>query len=548
VFLATAVIIAVVGCRDLLERQSVAIFTPSGNGNDASDIDIALPVASTPSRLTQIRTELEGFYWDSGRLMFVRQGIKHHVTACRPCGPQHTFCPGHSDVDIDVLPAATLIDASKYREGPPFSCDMTPNVFPNYSLWHRQPLDVLVDQSEPMRLNVLMTGVGRDLTGGPLSIMRFMNSVLKHTQFEVRWINVDGEGLTGAELKEHLKKYGSVNAFRDRAEFVHGALRAHRPPIRANPRDMFMATLYYTALIARATTASNRGLVNKNFVYFIQDFEPIFFRHDSDYVEALETYRYPHFAIYSTWFLQDYFKDNNLGMYGRMDVQRRGLTHTDVSFASEPAIKPWAALNATQMEDKNRERKVIVYARKHSDRNAFKLTIDALSLAICHGDFDEGNWAFIGVGGLVDERVPLGQHCGADVSMMIRQNIPESEYQRLVQSGDVGLSLMMSPHPSLPPFDFAAAGLITVTNSFETKTAAKLKRVSGNFVVAEPHLHSIASALGQAVKLSQNVQMRQRYATLNWETSWYGDRCYGRKLMRLLASWFMEPEPLWSIE
>ena len=29
---------------------------------------------------------------------------------------------------------------------------------------------------------------------------------------------------------------------------------------------------------------------------------------------------------------------------------------------------------------------------------------------------------------------------------------------------------MISPHHSLPPFDFAAAGLISAKNSYETKT------------------------------------------------------------------------------
>lgn len=490
--------------------------------------------------------QIHGFYWDKGRLVFIKNGLKHHVSACRPCGPHHTFCPGQSDDDSDLIPADKLSDKTRFPEGPAFTCDMAASMFPNYSMWHRQPIKLVVDQKEPVRLNVLITGVGRDLTGGPLSIMRFMNSVLNHTQIEVRWINVDGEGLTGAELREHLKKYGSVDMFRDRAAFVHGALRANQPAVRVNPRDMFMATLYYTALISRATVTSYPDLLNKNFLYFIQDFEPIFFRHDSDYVEALETYRYPHFAIYSTWFLQDYFRDRKIGLYGHLDTSKRGLAYADVSFASEPAIKPWAPLNTSALMDEKRQKKVIIYARKHSDRNAFKLTVDALSTAICNGDFDNG-WEFIGVGGLVDERVPLGQQCNAGIDMMIRQNIPEREYQRLVQSGDVGLSLMMSPHPSLPPFDFAAAGLITVTNSFETKTAAKLRRVSGNFVVAEPYLSSIASALGHAARLSKNVRMRKRSASLNWETSWYGERCYGQRLMYQLETWFEQTEPLWRL-
>lgn len=39
---------------------------------------------------------------------------------------------------------------------------------------------------EPIRLEVLMTGVGTDLAGGPLSIMHLMIGVLRRTDIEVR--------------------------------------------------------------------------------------------------------------------------------------------------------------------------------------------------------------------------------------------------------------------------------------------------------------------------------------------------------------------------
>ena len=47
----------------------------------------------------------------------------------------------------------------------------------------------------------------------------------------------------------------------------------------------------------------------------------------------------------------------------------------------------------------------------------------------------------------------------------------QSAYADLLRQHDVGLSLMYTPHPSLVPIEMASAGMLTVTNSFENKTA-----------------------------------------------------------------------------
>ena len=52
----------------------------------------------------------------------------------------------------------------------------------------------------------------------------------------------------------------------------------------------------------------------------------------------------------------------------------------------------------------------------------------------------------------------------------------------LLRDHDVGLALMYTPHPSLVPIEMASAGMLTVTNTFENKTAEALARDLG-----EPH-------------------------------------------------------------
>lgn len=158
------------------------------------------------------------------------------------------------------------------------------------------------------------------------------------------------------------------------------------------------------------------------------------------------------------------------GSYGYLDEARRGLTVENVTCTSEPAIKQWAPIDVSLLCDRMRVRNVMVYATRQADRIAYHLTIDALSVAICMGVFDHDKWEFIGLGATSDAAEWLGTTCNRRERMQIVRNIPEPEYAKLVQSEDFGRSLMVSAHTSLPPLDFAAADLVTVTNSFETIT------------------------------------------------------------------------------
>ena len=152
-------------------------------------------------------------------------------------------------------------------------------------------------------LCVCVCGLGG---GAPPRLPPSPNSMLKYTDVGVRLILIDGGGLEAAEFREHARKYPALELLREKGLYVFDA---YNPgvSIAVHPGDLFMATLYYTAFTCDATIRRHPALRNRNFVYFIQDFEPIFFPHSAGYVTALETYRYPHFGIYSTPFLQRWY-------------------------------------------------------------------------------------------------------------------------------------------------------------------------------------------------------------------------------------------------
>jgi hypothetical protein len=66
----------------------------------------------------------------------------------------------------------------------------------------------------------------------------------------------------------------------------------------------------------------------------------------------------------------------------------------------------------------------------------------------------------------------------------------------------------------------AAAGLLTVTNSFENKTPEALAAISGNLIAAEPSIDSIADALCDAADAADDIERRLRGSDVDWSRDW----------------------------
>jgi WsaF, C-terminal domain len=66
----------------------------------------------------------------------------------------------------------------------------------------------------------------------------------------------------------------------------------------------------------------------------------------------------------------------------------------------------------------------------------------------------------------------------------------------------------------------ASAGLLTVTNTFENKTAEALAAISPNLIAAEPSVEAIADALGAATAAAGDVERRVRGSAVDWSRDW----------------------------
>jgi hypothetical protein len=79
---------------------------------------------------------------------------------------------------------------------------------------------------------------------------------------------------------------------------------------------------------------------------------------------------------------------------------------------------------------------------------------------------------------------------------------------------------MFSPHPGLVPFEMAATGLLTVTNTYANKTADRLRAISPNLIAVDPTAAAIVAGLRQAVAGVGDYAARARGARVGWSTNW----------------------------
>jgi hypothetical protein len=100
---------------------------------------------------------------------------------------------------------------------------------------------------------------------------------------------------------------------------------------------------------------------------------------------------------------------------------------------------------------------------------------------------------------------------------------------------DVGLALMYTPHPSLVPIEMARAGLLTVTNTFENKTAEALQDISGNLIAVPVSVDGLAQALATAAARVDDVDRRLAGTAVNWSRDW--DQSFDEGLLDRISSY-----------
>jgi GT2 family glycosyltransferase len=365
------------------------------------------------------------------------------------------------------------------------------------------PLEIAVGDGAP-RVNLLIPTIDLDhFFGGYIGKFNLADRLARRGA-RVRMVTVDPVPPLPRDWQGRIQAYQGLESVFDRVEVAFGR---ESPRLDLGRDDTVIATTWWTAHMAHRAA---RELGRERFLYLIQEYEPFTFPMGSWAALAEQSYRFPHTALFSTELLREYFRRHGLGVYA--------VPHGDDRSASfQNAITDVDPPRAEDLQARS-PRRLLFYARpeEHAARNLFELGILALRRALASGALR--GWELRGIGTTAfGGRIPLGT--GAAIELLPRA--AQRGYGALLREHDVGMALMHTPHPSLVPVEMASAGLVTVTSTFEHKTAAALAEISPNLLGADPTVEAVASALAEAAERARDPGARMQGALgTRWSRSW----------------------------
>jgi hypothetical protein len=107
---------------------------------------------------------------------------------------------------------------------------------------------------------------------------------------------------------------------------------------------------------------------------------------------------------------------------------------------------------------------ILVYGRPSVSRNCFELLREGLRIWQARDPRRNGEYEIVFAGEEFDTKLIAGLINARNAGKMSLE-----EYADHLRRAAVGISLMVSPHPSYPPLEMASAGLVTITNAYEGK-------------------------------------------------------------------------------
>jgi hypothetical protein len=369
-----------------------------------------------------------------------------------------------------------------------------------------RPLSLTVDPGAEPTVNLLIPFVDlQHLFGGYIAMFNLARRLAERGN-RVRIVSLEApeEPLPG-DWREQLGRYEGLEQLADLVEF--SSAHDREPPLRVSPKDSFVAMSCWAAHVAHAATQEVGG---ERFIFAVQEYEPFFHPMGSLAALTRSAYGLPHVALFSSETLRDYFRANRIGVYagGEDAGERLSLSFENALTSIEPPSAEEMAATPPRL---------LFYARpeRHAARNMYELGHLALSKLVAEGGLPK-DWELYGIGSLESGSIELGH--GRGLRLIARQS--QDEYAKVLRSCSAGLSLMLTPHPSLPPLEMASAGMLTVTNSFETKTAEKLGALSPNLIAAAPTIDGVTDGLRRAVAGVGDYEARIRGADVAWARNW----------------------------
>ncbi len=320
------------------------------------------------------------------------------------------------------------------------------------------PINVTSSKYNFRRINLLVPSVYvSDVFGGIHTALFFLKEFeryLRDTDVRFRIIVTDSSYSPKSNIIEEVSNYRLVSLNEDSDAKYQLCFAGDRmgKQLHITPNDVFIATAWWTAYLAKQIVKMQYMLFQKYkpLIYLIQDYEPGFYNWSSRYVLAESTYKndIPIIAVVNSKELSDFLEKKGYMFYRK--------------FFFKPKLNIHLKKYIDRVNHSARKNRILIYGRPSVARNAFELIIDALKL-FCYEEISK-HFDFISLGEKHEDiMLPNGQ------VLVSKGKVSLEEYAKYLLESKIGISLMISPHPSYPPIEMACFGLHVITNKFECK-------------------------------------------------------------------------------
>lgn len=236
-------------------------------------------------------------------------------------------------------------------------------------------------------------------------------------------------------------------------------------------------------------------------IFFIQEYEPEFHANTDMRSFNESAFLLPHDAVYNSRKLIEFFQKKT-AVFDRAGPDYR---YSAIENHLAPMIltrEQFVSLNSKRLT-----RRFIMYGRPegHAARNHFAMLVYALRLAVRQGIFSGQEWEFFAMGSLSKiADIDLG----GDAKLTMMPKLPKAQYEEFLQTGDVGCSVITTPHPGIVHFQMAAYGLPTVTNRTELRDTAWLAAQNRNLVPVDMEPEAIVAGFRVAIARASDLGAR----------------------------------------
>ena len=322
------------------------------------------------------------------------------------------------------------------------------------------PITVKKSRFDFRRINLVVPSINEEhFFGGVSTALTLLDEIIKKTNNNTKSRLILTDAIPDKKDMEKIFNYKLVSFDQD-TDVDHQMLPVrdkYQKNIFITKNDRFIATAWWTAYITQNILRNQAELYDqayKTMGYMIQDFEPGFYNWSAHFALADSTYKsdIPTIAIFNSSLLRDFFKNK--------------AYRFEKEYFFEPNLNSHLKRYLHKIKGP-RKMNILIYGRPSVERNCFPLVVAALKEWVLKQP-GMGEWKLLSIG---EMHKPI--NLGNGVTLISLGKLTLSDYAKLLLESAIGLSFMVSPHPSYPPLEMAHFGLLTLTNSYANKNLSQ---------------------------------------------------------------------------